>query len=87
MQQKKHLLFESKKQKKNVDEIDDDDDVFESKELDHPKKGFISIQSIDDNECFKCCLVRYLHPAYHDTRRIRKVGQGNFIKENFILKI
>ena len=23
------------------------------KELDHPRKGFINIQNIDDNECFK----------------------------------
>ena len=23
------------------------------KELDHPKKGLINIQNIDDNECFK----------------------------------
>ena len=35
------------------------------KELDHPRKGLINIQNIDDNECFKWCLVRYLnhHPA------------------------
>ena len=25
------------------------------KELDHPRKGFINIQNIDDNECFKWC--------------------------------
>ena len=30
-------------------------------ELDHPRKGLINIQNIDDNECFKLCLVRYLH--------------------------
>ena len=30
------------------------------KELDHPRKGLINIQNIDDNECFKWCLVRYL---------------------------
>ena len=35
------------------------------KELDHPRKGLINVQNIDDNECFKWCLVRYLnhHPA------------------------
>ena len=27
------------------------------------KKGFINIQSINDNECFKWCVVRYLHLA------------------------
>ena len=41
------------------------------KELDHPKKGLINIQNIDDNECFKRCLVRYLQPANHDPARIR----------------
>ena len=28
------------------------------KELDHPRKGLINIQDIDDNECFKWYLVR-----------------------------
>ena len=47
-----------------------------SKELDHPKKGLINIQDPDDYECFKwCCLVRYLHPAYHNLRISRKVNR------------
>ena len=29
------------------------------KELDHLRKGSINIQNIDDNEFFKCCLLRY----------------------------
>ena len=29
------------------------------KEFVHPRKGFINIQNIDDNEYFKGCLVRY----------------------------
>ena len=28
----------------------------------HPTNGLINIQNTDDNECFKCCLVRYLIP-------------------------
>ena len=28
------------------------------KELDHPRKGLINIQNIDDNECFEWSLVR-----------------------------
>ena len=28
------------------------------KELDHPRKGLINMENIDDNECFKWCLVR-----------------------------
>ena len=42
------------------------------KELDHPRKGFINIQNTDDNECFNWCLVRYLNPADHNSRRITK---------------
>ena len=42
-------------------------------ELDRPKKGLNNIQNIYDNECFKWCLVRYLHPEDHNTVRIRKV--------------
>ena len=28
------------------------------KELDHPRKGLINVQNIDDNECCKWCLVK-----------------------------
>ena len=35
------------------------------KDLHHPRKGLINIQIIDDNKCFKWCLVRYLNPADH----------------------
>ena len=42
------------------------------KELDHPKKELIYIQNIDDSECFKLCLVRYLSPADHHLARIAK---------------
>ena len=30
------------------------------KELDHPRKELLNIQNIDDNECFKWGIVRYL---------------------------
>ena len=42
------------------------------KELDHPRKGLINMQNIDDIECFKWCLVRYLNPADHYPARITK---------------
>ena len=42
------------------------------KELDHPRKELINIQNIDDNECSKWCLVRYLHPPDHNPIRITK---------------
>ena len=44
------------------------------KQLDHPRKGF-NIQSINDNGCFKLCLVRYLNPANHDPTRITKADK------------
>ena len=45
------------------------------KELDHAKKGLTNIQNTDGNEYFKWYLVRYLHPADHNARRIRKVDK------------
>ena len=33
------------------------------------------ISSIKDNECFKWCFVKYLHPADHKAARIRKVDK------------
>ena len=41
--------------------------------LDHPRKGLINIQNINDNECFKWFLIRYLHPTDHNPKIIRKV--------------
>ena len=35
----------------------------------------INIQNIDDNECFKWCLVRSLNPADHKPARIIKVDK------------
>ena len=49
------------------------------KELDHARKGLLSVQNIDDNECFKLCLVRYLNPANQIPRRMRK-GDKDFAK-------
>ena len=49
------------------------------KELDHARKGLLSVQNIDDNECFKLCLVRYLNPADHSKIRITK-GDKDFAK-------
>ena len=51
-----------------------------TKELNHPREGLINIQNIDDNECFKWCLVRYLHPADYNPRRITKPNK-NFTKK------
>ena len=45
--------------------------------LDHPRKGLINIQNIDDIECFKLCLLRYLYPVDHDPRRITKLDFKN----------
>ena len=45
------------------------------KEVDHLRKGLINIQNIDDNEFFKWCLARYLHPADHHPTRITKANK------------
>ena len=45
------------------------------KELDHIRKGLINVQSIDDNECFKWCFIRYLNPVDYNPRRFAKAGK------------
>ena len=45
------------------------------KELDDPRKGLLNIQNIDDNECFKWCLVTYLNPEDDTPRRITKADK------------
>ena len=52
----------------------------------------INIQNTDDNECFKCCLVRYLNPADHRPARIIKSDKDfaitvDFKDENFPFNI
>ena len=54
------------------------------KVLGHPRKWLINIQNIDDNECFNCCLVRYLNPANHQPARIQKAVKN--LLRNLILK-
>ena len=51
-----------------------------SKELDHPRTfSKFNIQNIDDNECFKWIIGRYLNPANHYQARIAKANK-NFAK-------
>ena len=45
------------------------------KELDPLRKGLIVVQSIDDNEFFKWCLIRYLNPVAHNPRRFTKADK------------
>ena len=45
------------------------------KEVDDPRKGLINIQNIDDNECFKWCLVRYLNAEDHQPASIIKADK------------
>ena len=53
------------------------------KQLGHPKKVWITNQNINDNECFKWCLVRYLDPADHHPARITKVDEDFARKLDF----
>ena len=41
--------------------------------LDHPRKGLINIENIDDSECSKWSIVRYVSPIDHNPRRIQKL--------------
>ena len=43
------------------------------KKLNHSRKGLINIQSTNDNNCLKCCLVTYLNTTDHYLTRIRKI--------------
>ena len=53
------------------------------KELNHPRKDLINIQNTDDNECFKRCLVRYVHSADHNPKRITKADKDFAKKLDF----
>ena len=46
------------------------------KELDHPRKELLNIQNIDDNECFKWGIVRYLNPSNHHLSKITKADKS-----------
>ena len=52
-------------------------------ELDHPRKGLLNTQNTDNNECFKWCLVRYLHPADHN-HNLTKITKAD---EDFAKKL
>ena len=54
-----------------------------SKELDHPRKSLINVQNIDDNKCFKLCLVTYVDPADHHPVRNTKAGKDFAKRLNF----
>ena len=53
------------------------------KGLNHPRRYLINIQNIDNNHCFECCLVRYLHPADYNLRIITKADKYFARKLNF----
>ena len=53
------------------------------KELDHLKKRLINIQNTDDNECFKWCLIRYLHPSDHNPEELEKKVKIRKVDKNF----
>ena len=49
------------------------------------KKSLINIQNIDDNECFKWFLVRYLYPADHYPAKSEELME--ILQEILTLKI
>ena len=54
-----------------------------SEELDHPRKGLINSQNIDDNECFKWSIVKHLNPGNHHPSRIIKADRDISKNLNF----
>ena len=54
-----------------------------SGELDHPRTGLIDIENIDDNECSKWNIVRYLNLTDHHPRRITKSDKDFAKKHDF----
>ena len=62
------------------------------KEIDFPRKGLVPIQHINDNECFKWRIVRYLKPEECNPARITKSDKDlakklEFKDFEFLLKI
>ena len=49
--------------------------------LDHPRKSFINIQNIDNDEWFICSFVRYLYLPDHHPGRIHRKYKETIIKE------
>ena len=49
-------------------------------------KRLINIQNMDDNKCFKRCLVKYLNPADRNPARITKTDK-NFAKKLYFKDI
>ena len=43
----------------------------------------INILNIDDHECLKWCLIRYLNPKDHNLRKITKANQEFAERINF----
>ena len=54
-----------------------------SKELDYPRTGLINIQNIDDNECFKWSIVKYLNSENHHPVMITKADKDFAKKLDF----
>ena len=54
------------------------------KELNHSRKGLISVQNTDDNECFKKWSVKYLNPADHHLQELETLTK--VLQENMIIR-
>ena len=53
------------------------------KEQYHPRKVWINIQNIDENECFQWSIVRYLNPVNHCPAKNAKAEKDFFRKLGF----
>ena len=71
-----NLVIDDNNNISNYNPLSGCSDIKLPKELDHPRKGLINIQSIDDNECFKWSLFRYLNPSDHNPKQITKTNKN-----------
>lgn len=51
-----------------------------TKELNNPMKKLINMQNLENNECFRWCLIRYLNPVGKNPLRISKAHK-NYVDE------
>lgn len=51
-----------------------------TKELNNPMKKLIDMQNLENNECFRWCLIRYLNPVGKNPLRISKAHK-NYVDE------
>ena len=53
------------------------------KKINHQRKGLVNVQNIDDNECFKWTITKYLNPANYHPAKLTKTDKDFAEKLDF----